>query len=350
MFLSVIIPVYNAEKYLAECIESCLRQDISCDDYEIICVNDGSTDKSAEILSLYEKQYKTVKVIEQPNGGVSRARNTGFDAAKGDNIWFVDADDILSENVIGKIKIKMTSSGCDYLRIGMYRFGEKLTPEIREKAALHTLEANCRIENIFAVSRVYRKAFLTENGIRYDEGITNGEDSLFSFRVDRAGGKSAVLNITAYLYRIHPSSASHSGGNAIKIKYIKSHFMIMRKIRDCFDDDEPKKLKTVRALYSAADGILITLAQLPFSEARPLIKAFAEEKSMPFFIPHSFSPSEAAASLYSDIMFCADKILIHIAKNRPGFRILYLRYRIHSTERYKKLNGKLNDLAKKVVR
>ena len=104
MFLSMIIPVYNTEKYLAECLDSCLAQDFPYDDYEIICVNDGSKDGSLDILRSYEARYPNIIVIDQPNGGVSAARNAGLDAARGDYIWFIDADDFIQESVLAEIK------------------------------------------------------------------------------------------------------------------------------------------------------------------------------------------------------------------------------------------------------
>lgn len=89
---SIIIPVYNTEKYLRECIQSCINQDVDSNDYEIICINDGSKDQSLSILKEYELNYKNVTVIEQQNSGVSVARNKGISAASGDYIWFVDSD------------------------------------------------------------------------------------------------------------------------------------------------------------------------------------------------------------------------------------------------------------------
>lgn len=103
MFLSFIVPVYNAEKYLNECISSLLQQDIPANDYEIICVNDGSTDGSLEILRTYENQYTNIVVIDKENGGVSAARNAGLDAACGDYVWMVDADDFIQKDCLGNI-------------------------------------------------------------------------------------------------------------------------------------------------------------------------------------------------------------------------------------------------------
>ena len=96
MLFSVIIPVYNVEKYLDACVQSVLDQD--CSDYELILVDDGSTDRSGEICDEYEKKDNRVKVIHQENGGLSCARNTGIRAAKGDYLVFIDSDDWIDSN------------------------------------------------------------------------------------------------------------------------------------------------------------------------------------------------------------------------------------------------------------
>lgn len=98
--LSIIIPVYNTEAYLSRCLDSCLHQDLPMDQYEIIAVNDGSTDRSLEILKLYESNHQNIKVLSQNNQGLSVTRNNGVAIAKGKYFWFVDSDDWIKENCL----------------------------------------------------------------------------------------------------------------------------------------------------------------------------------------------------------------------------------------------------------
>lgn len=98
--LSIIIPVYNTEAYLRRCLDSCLHQDLPTDQYEIIAVNDGSTDGSLEILRLYESNHQNIKVLSQNNQGLSVTRNNGVAIAKGKYLWFVDSDDWIKENCL----------------------------------------------------------------------------------------------------------------------------------------------------------------------------------------------------------------------------------------------------------
>ena len=98
--LSIIIPVYNVEKYVGRCIESCLKQDIPQDEYELLIVNDGSQDGSMDVVRLYAQRYDNIRIFEQKNAGPSVARNKGIDEAKGEYVWFIDSDDDISANVL----------------------------------------------------------------------------------------------------------------------------------------------------------------------------------------------------------------------------------------------------------
>lgn len=117
MLLSIVIPVYNLERYIGRCLESCLDQ-FSCEGnkYEIICVDDGSKDNSASIIKRYSEHDARIKYIYKKNGGVSSARNLGLTKASGEYVWFVDGDDwirkdsiIVIENILASISEKTDS-------------------------------------------------------------------------------------------------------------------------------------------------------------------------------------------------------------------------------------------------
>ena len=91
--LSIIIPVYNTEEYLPRCLNSCLEQDLLANEYEIIAINDGSSDNSLQILNAYALKYPNIRVINQENRGLGATRNRGLNLAIGEYIWFVDSDD-----------------------------------------------------------------------------------------------------------------------------------------------------------------------------------------------------------------------------------------------------------------
>ncbi len=116
--ISVIIPVYNSEKYLVECLDSVINQ--SFKDYEVICVDDGSTDSSLEILESYSRDHSFIKVISQPNLYAGAARNTGIEAARGEWLTFLDSDDSLDHDALQRLYTAAVSTGSDVVRAKGY--------------------------------------------------------------------------------------------------------------------------------------------------------------------------------------------------------------------------------------
>ena len=125
---SIIIPVYNSEKYLEACISSIINQNYQ--NFELILVDDGSTDNSASILKKYSKLDERVKTVYKENGGVSSARNTGIDTSKNDYIIFVDSDDILEKNTLDYYnKLVNENIGVDFFQTKLENF-ETSIPKI----------------------------------------------------------------------------------------------------------------------------------------------------------------------------------------------------------------------------
>ena len=125
LVLSIIIPVYNVSKYLEKCFDSLLCQDLRPEEYEIVIVNDGSTDNSEEIAKRYAEKYSNVHLLTQPNGGLSAARNTGIRHAQGKYIQFVDSDDYLEPHVLGALVQKMEKEQLDVLRFNYQNVNEQ---------------------------------------------------------------------------------------------------------------------------------------------------------------------------------------------------------------------------------
>ena len=116
MKLSIIVPVYNVADYLAKCLDSLLAQDLQQNEYEIIVVNDGSTDNSGDIAQYYADKYSNIILINQENQGLSGARNTGIANARGEYVQLVDSDDYLEENVLGGLLKQIEEERLDVLR------------------------------------------------------------------------------------------------------------------------------------------------------------------------------------------------------------------------------------------
>ena len=124
MKLSIIVPIYKVEKYLRKCVDSLLSQDLTEEEYEIILVDDGSPDNCGAIADEYAAKHPNIRAIHQENGGLSVARNTGIDAARGEYIQFVDSDDYLEPNVLKGLVDKMDAENLDVLRFDYQNVNE----------------------------------------------------------------------------------------------------------------------------------------------------------------------------------------------------------------------------------
>lgn len=207
--ISMIIPVYNVEKYLAECLDSVLGQTVSFD--EIIIVNDGSTDKSGEICHDYKANHSEIKLIEQGNAGLSAARNVGMDIAKGDYIVFLDSDDYVNPNMCETIKHTLDKKGLLDVIYYAADFVKEVPIAFPEEGYARSSEAVGLIWNGFqslkklfpeyfqmsACMSAYRKSFLEGAKIGFIKGILY-EDRFFSLRVITEA--ETVVYITDKLY------------------------------------------------------------------------------------------------------------------------------------------------------
>ena len=124
--ISLIAPAYNVEKYIEACVHSCENQDLPRDSYEIIIVNDGSTDSTYSTIERLSGVYENIRIVTQKNQGLSVARNNGFKLARGKYVWFIDSDDCISSNCLGKCLEIMERDDLDALvvllqfRLGRY--------------------------------------------------------------------------------------------------------------------------------------------------------------------------------------------------------------------------------------
>lgn len=213
MLFSIIIPVYNVEKYLPACLNSVLGQ--SFRDWEAICVNDGSTDGSAIVLQDFAARDQRIKVVDQPNAGTATARNTGLRMAQGDYIFFLDSDDWLEpgslEILAGKLNGEdiLCFSGRRYFEsTGDYHPADVL-PEKTYERGMDYYNENALLRRDFAfvcvVLRVYNREFLLRNGLYFDDDITY-EDNLWGPITLCFAQTVTVIPDVIYIYRIREGS------------------------------------------------------------------------------------------------------------------------------------------------
>ncbi len=217
--VSVIVPIYNAEKYLSKCINSILNQ--SHKNLEIILIDDESLDKSGEIADEYSKKDNRIKVIHKKNEGVSSARNAGIDAATGDYICFSDADDFLEPDYVEyllKLAIK-NNADISYTSEMFTTYHKEqttkdnlsiLTPEEATIAIL------CYKVPIGVYCKMFRRGFLNQEKIRFIPHIYIGEGFNFSILCFQLANKVAVGHKKVYFYRRDNSDSAMSKFNIKK--------------------------------------------------------------------------------------------------------------------------------------
>jgi len=212
---SIIIPIYNTSNYLDECLRSVVEQNF--DDYEIILVDDGSTDDSFDICANYMKQYGNISLVSKPNGGLSDARNVGIDEAEADLIGFIDSDDTVSSDyvdsfinvsldadlIIGVINdVYIDEEGSVYKQ-EVRKYSTNLYGTLREE--YYSLLELLRVP----VIKLYRKKIIDTYQLRFDETLSVAEDQAFNF--------SYYRNITSYL--VEPKCIytyyHHKGSNSL---------------------------------------------------------------------------------------------------------------------------------------
>ena len=238
MDISVIIPVYNVEQYLEQCLDSVVNQNTSLN-IEIICINDGSTDNSLEILKAYEKVYPTLKVISQKNQGLSKSRNIGIKHASGTFLTFLDSDDYLTSKTIldelGKIAVK---EELDIL-IADFDFSyedqtknKKFTRNVSERRVISGKEfyqAFIETETLMPIAcgKLYKTTFLKDNILYFYEGIFH-EDEEFTPKAYVLAKRVKYVPKSFFQYRQREGSIT-SQGNGHRLKDL---LLIARSLKE----------------------------------------------------------------------------------------------------------------------
>lgn len=278
MKVSVIIPAYNAEKYLIETLESVVHQTL--DDYEIIVVNDGSKDNTLNILREYEEKYPNFNVIDKENEGVSAARNDGIERAKGEYLFFFDSDDILELDALEALYNRAVSKKAELVIAGYDIFDSYTTTRVNDINPLIAQDKIDRYDELilqtFSLSnKLLRKDIIDKHNLRLPP-ISYSEDGAFLMRYVYNVSKITGLDQIIFHYR-----RMNGEGNAItesisdsKVRdYIEAHRLILESARESISKDFPQ--------YGSIDEIKANNAKLRgymnriiFKELNILIKQF----------------------------------------------------------------------------
>ncbi len=251
--VSIIVPVYNAEKHLGECVESIINQ--SYNNLEIILIDDGSCDRSGIICDECSLKDSRIKVIHKENGGVSSARNTGIDYATGDWLYFMDSDDWLEPETFEVLIKKASETGADmllfdYIRVyAKYKTFHRSIINRDKKDYYNNLDSLDVFKAFSQTTTVW--SFMTKtrcikNKVKFDTNLKNAEDRIFRLECYRNISSFAYIRQFFYNYRYNSSSVSNNRKDDIRLH----EEIIFNKITEIFNGGNyPENCLAVRNRY-----------------------------------------------------------------------------------------------------
>lgn len=223
MLLSIVIPCYKVEKYIVKCLDSIYSQNVNDGLFEVVIVNDGSPDRSADLAEPYTKSHHNCRLINQTNGGLSVARNTGLDAARGNYVWFVDSDDWLLKGSLCYVLSEIQNNpSVDIFASSLLLHNEETKKERGE----------CGLRNMFvsgveyfekgypygaAQRSIYKRKFLIEENLRFAPGLLH-EDGMWGFQVYYCAKIIKLLDKHIYVY------LQRTSGSIMKTIKVKSAY------------------------------------------------------------------------------------------------------------------------------
>ena len=234
--ISIIVPCYNAEKYINFCVKSILEQ--SYENWECLLINDGSADKTLSILEEYTGKDNRFELFSQENKGLSATRNLGIDNAKGDFVFFLDADDLLTENtllnLVSELEVNtdiitgivITVNGEDLTKISQLQHPKErsvLFQNDQQEVLIRTMETGLAP---VAQNRLFKRSFLESNNLRFKNGILH-EDELWFFETMFRAKNVKFINQETYLYR---TDNSESITKNVGDRNLESYLIILENI------------------------------------------------------------------------------------------------------------------------
>lgn len=261
MTLSIIVPVYNQERYLVRCLDSIYNQGLNEYDFELLLINDGSTDCSMDIMQSFARKYNNIRIISQHNEGLSATRNRGIREAVGEYIYMPDSDDYLIANGLNYVISNFLDEDIDVLIF----FSQTILPE-RLAQIPETTSGEITFDGYgrdfiktnfnFPAWNVIVKADIlkrwSQSGQVFDERITM-EDKLFNIDLALKNPRYRVVNSNIYRYLINPSSEMTSRNSNKLRKHITSYVLLLSELQVKIDNEQDCEVKG--GISKVANGI-----------------------------------------------------------------------------------------------
>ncbi|MBO1579737.1 glycosyltransferase [Bacillus sp. XF8] len=337
--VSVIIPVYNAEKYITQCIESLLNQTLQ--ECEFIFINDGSIDNSREIIEGYKQVDDRITLINQENQGVSIARNMGLQLAAGEYVGFVDADDYIDKDMYETLYNSVKQSNCDVVIsnfkgemeghkvIIKYPFPIDIVLK-KDYIEQEILPYFLKADNLnTVVNKIYRNSLIKENNVKFPSGIALGEDGMFNVEFFSIATHMKYIDYVGYHYREVAGSATR---DTSKKDYFKRavevyNMELPKTYTGKVDKVKIRELKSIKFINSVISYIYIYFEpskDIRFSKRYKYVKNMVRNKYVREALPLYYGEAYSKLGRY-------EKFLINMMKRKftAGlyFAVSYSRFR-----------------------
>lgn len=352
MTVSVIVPVYNTSKFLPDCLDSLINQTFK--DIEIICVNDGSTDNSLEILNNYAQKDSRIKIISQKNKGLSGARNTGIENINGEYTLFVDSDDWIDLNFIEKLHNAICETGADISAASIIRINKNLKKyrvEYKKQETFDSLEDKINICNIPKCCYVWNKLYKSEiiKAHKFQTGIFF-EDIVWTPPVLKDSGILVTVPEINYYYRANSASIVKKKQSAQKQR---DSYNAKKNIIKFFETNNlhiNKKDKTItKSIIYLSNFVFLKVKEYDETELFLLfgcIPVYKKKIKTPLIKNNTFIVCELCSQSHSEVVPGYAKYLLDL-----GYHVSVMvnpdRYKEGLFERFKDENITLNKLTRK---
>lgn len=278
--ISAVIPAYNVEEYLTECVESILNQGVEC---EVIIINDGSKDKTLQVAKNLAEKYDNITVLDQENSGQSVARNRGIEIAKGEYLLLLDSDDYIQADTLSTLYKFCKENDLDYIKTGWNTFdenGKNFITLPKTKSINKVIDSKtyfCELidagYNCIIWNGLVKRDFIVKNNLKYYEGIQY-EDNLFALELMLTDftAKCMQTEIIFVYNRLHENTTTSSVPKLKKITDILTNVKEMDEFILTLNEDlRPFAKKAVSSLVYAMTGVFFRLEKADRKQAKKII-------------------------------------------------------------------------------
>lgn len=338
--VSIIVPVYNAEKFLRRCVDSILSQEYT--DFELLLVDDGSADGSGAICDEYKEADSRVRVVHKENKGVSDSRNRAIDMARGTWLQFLDSDDWMTPDSTKLLVRAATEHGCDLVIADFYRvIGERLSLKgdieeegvlTQEEFAAHMMENPADFYYGVLWNKLYRRDIVEAHRLRMDTNINWCEDFMFNLEYIRHARRVYALHAPIYYYVKTKGSLVSQGSSVAKT--IKMKLTVFEYYNNFYkhvldeEDYEKNRLQVYRFLIDAASDGMVLPSIMPGSKKLgdernyinhnmldgdgPAVEEYRHRKLLEYYLE--------TAAIKCDLTLREAKVLMYLSEQRPANR------------------------------